>query len=168
MKKIILLSCVGLAFIAGSHQVIAKETSSGSQYKSPGKPAAKIEMDYSVSKERVAVGETVNITLALKGAESPKLADLTTSKQLVLHGEKQISLQKQGNEVSHLFSVTPMTEGIHLITVVAEDASKSHRKPFAIRIVAGDKPIESYLKTNGTLTQDDNGKKIISMSAEER
>ena len=61
-----------------------------------------------------------------------------------------------------------MTEGIHLITVVAEDAQQSHKKPFAIRIIAGNKPIEEYLEKNGTLTTDENGEKIISMPAEER
>ncbi|WP_223670697.1 hypothetical protein [Kangiella shandongensis] len=150
-----------------SSQTIAKSAIE-QEYKSPGKPSAKVEMDYSVSKERVAVGETVDINITFKGETVPSQAKLKTSKQLVLHGNSQLSMQKASSGSSHRFSVTPMTEGIHLITVVAEDAQQSHKKPFAIRIIAGDKPVESYLKKNGTLTTDERGEKIISMPAEER
>lgn len=160
----ILLATVLASF---SNAGVAKSTTK-QQYKSPGKPSAKVEMDYSVSKERVAVGETVDISIKFKGAERPALANLKTSKQLVLHGNSQLSMQKASTDSSHSFSVTPMTEGIHIITVVAEDAQQSHKKPFAIRIIAGDKPVESYLKKNGTLTTDEKGEKIISMPAEER
>jgi hypothetical protein len=160
-----LLVAFPLVTLSGSVEAKAKHDST---YKSPGKPSMKVEMDYTVSKERVAVGETVDISVNFKGQVKPTTASLKTSKELVLHGNKNINLQKASHQQKHAFSVTPMTEGIHLITVVAEDAQQSHKKPFAIRIVAGEKPIEEYLKRNGTLEIDENGEKIISMPAERR
>ncbi|GAA4358862.1 hypothetical protein [Kangiella marina] len=168
MKNLLLPLLIAIPLIACNNQTTAQENKHEQSYKSPGKPSMKVEMDYSVSKERVAVGETVDISVNFSGKQKPSSAMLKTSKQLVLHGNSQLNMQKSGNQTEHKFSVTPMTEGIHLVTVVAEDAQQSHKKPFAIRIIAGDKPIEAYLEKNGTLTTDEDGEKIISMPAEER
>ena len=158
---------VAIPLIAYGGQSLAK-AKHATEYKSPGKPSMKVEMDYSVSKKRVAVGETVDISINFSGKEMPNMASLKTSQELVLHGNDSINLQKTGSQASHKFSVTPMTEGIHIISVIAEDAQQSHKKPFAIRIIAGDKPIEEYLQKNGTLEVDESGKRIISMPAVQR
>ncbi|GAA0205827.1 hypothetical protein GCM10009123_11590 [Kangiella japonica] len=167
--KLLLSLLVAIPLVACNNQATtAKEAESKSAYKSPGKPSMKVDMDYQISKERVAVGETVDIQFNFKGQVKPSSAKLKTSEQLVLHGDTTIQMQKSGSNSQHKFSVTPMTEGIHLVTVIAEDVQQSHTKPFAIRIVAGDKPIEEYLQQNGQLEIDENGEKIISMPAEER
>ncbi|GAA4344918.1 hypothetical protein [Kangiella taiwanensis] len=169
MKKLLLPLFVAIPLIACNNQTTAEDTKEAQSFKSPGKPSMKVQMDYTVSKERVAVGETVDISVNFTGKQQPSHALLKTTDKMVLHGNSQLNLQKSsGGQTQHSFSVTPMTEGIHLVTVVAEDAQQSHKKPFAIRIIAGDKPIEAYLEKNGTLTTDENGEKIISMPAEER
>lgn len=165
--RLLLTLLVAIPLIACNNQSTAKAGHDAS-YKSPGKPSMQVQMKYTVSKERVAVGETVDISINFSGAAKPNRASLKTSPQLVLQGNNSIDMQKSGADQSHTFSVTPMTEGIHLLTVVAEDAQQSHKKPFAIRIVAGDKPIEDYLEKNGTLKVDEDGEKIISMPAEQR
>lgn len=165
--KLLLSLLLALPLIACNNQATTKDADSKA-YKSPGKPSMNVELNYTVSKERVAVGETVDVTINFDGNIKPSSASLKTSQQLVLHGDKNIVLQKSSSHQPHTFSVTPMTEGIHLLTVIAEDAATSHTKPFAIRIIAGDKPIEEYLETNGTLETDENGEKIISMPAEEQ
>ena len=171
MKKLLLPLFIAIPLIACNNQTTAQEQGAKgeSSFKSPGKPSMKVKMGHTVSKERVAVGETVDISVNFTGKQKPSHANLKTTDNMVLHGNTQLNLQKaSGGQAQHKFSVTPMTEGIHLITVVAEDAQQSHKKPFAIRIIAGNKPIEEYLEKNGTLTTDENGEKIISMPAEER
>ena len=167
--KLLLSLLVAIPIVACNNQATtAKEAHTKSGFKSPGKPSMKVDMDYQISKERVAVGETVDIQFNFKGQAKPSSAKLKASKQLVLHGDNTIKMQKSGRQQPHKFSVTPMTEGIHLVTIIAEDIQQSHQKPFAIRIIAGDKPIEDYLQQNGQLQVDENGEKIISMPAEER
>lgn len=168
--KILLSLFIAIPLVACNNQATTakEEVHNKSGYQSPGKPSMKVDMDYQVSKERVAVGETVDIQFNFKGQVKPSSAKLKASKQLVLHGDNTLKMQKSGSQQPHKFSVTPMTEGIHLVTIIAEDIQQSHQKPFAIRIIAGDKPIEDYLQQNGQLEIDENGEKIISMPAEER
>lgn len=164
--KLLLSLLLAIPIMACNNQTTAK--SPNSEYKSPGKPSAKVQLDYKLSKERVAVGETVDLSVNFTG-NMPSKASVETSKQLVLHGNKQFQTKAGSvDNQAHTFSVTPTTEGIHLITIVAEDAKTSYKKPFAIRVIAGDKPVEEYLEKNGTLETDENGEKIISMPAEVR
>lgn len=166
--KLLLSLLLAIPLIACSNQTTAEKPSPNSEYKSPGKPSAKVQLNYKLSKERVAVGETVDLTINFSG-NMPSKASIKTSKQLILQGNKQFQSKNGSIEKQvHTFSVTPTTEGIHLVTIIAEDAQTSHKKPFAIRVIAGDKPIEEYLENNGTLETDENGEKIISMPAEKR
>ncbi len=161
--KSLLTTNIAILLITCSFQITAqslKETSFQSPSNLP-------EMEYTLSKDRVAVGERVDISLNFKGQTNAAHASVHTSNQLLLHSHNQLVIQKNSSAPKQL-SVTPMTEGIHLITIVAGDIQQSKQKPFAIRIIAGDKPIEEYLKQNGILATNKNGEKVISMKAEER
>ena len=140
-------------------------------YQSPGKPSYEVSMDYKLSSERVAVGETVDVTLNFDNSNKGISAKVATTDNMSFNGKKEAHFlaQKSGQaNASHTFSVTPLTEGIHYINIFAKEASMSHEKPFAIRIIAGDKPVQEYLQKNGRVAVDENGEKIIIMQAEEQ
>lgn len=167
--KTITLAIASIAIAACSSQ--KEEMSQDSGYSSPGKPSASIELDYTLANERVTVGETVELKVSFKSAENGVIsANFSTNPEMVLNGDKHLSLNiKKGHTQTnqHQFSVTPSSEGIHYINILASEEGKVASKPFAIRIIAGDKSIEEYLQSNGTLTEDADGEKIISMTAEE-
>ncbi|NVK22841.1 MAG: hypothetical protein HWD86_10005 [Kangiellaceae bacterium] len=164
MKYLIMIFSFALA--ACSSQDAGHKTS---EYQSPGKPSAEVAMKYNLTKERVAVGETVTVSVSFDNSAKAIAARFEPTANMVMSGDniKNFAQAKGDANASYSFEVTPLTEGIHYINVFAKDASVSHEKPFAIRVVAGDKPIEEYLEVNGTLSEDENGEKIIIMKAQE-
>ena len=152
----------------------AKQTEadkSNHTYQSPGKPGPKVSINYRVSKERVAVGEAVEVYLSTSSLKQDITARLQTTDHLLLSGNSQMTF-KAGSQTQQteeqVITVVPQTEGIHLLTIYAKDLSVAYEKPIAIQIVAGSKPIQEYLEINGTLEQQDNGETVISMPAEEK
>lgn len=140
-------------------------------YQSPGRPGPKVSINYRVSKERVAVGEAVEVYLSTSSLKQDITARLQTTDHLLLSGNSQMTF-KAGNlsqqSKEQIITVIPQTEGIHLLTIYAKDLSVAYEKPIAIQIVAGSKSIQEYLEINGTLEQQDNGETVISMPAEEK
>lgn len=142
---------------------IKKEATENSAYNSPGKPSTYLDLDYTLSSERVNVGESVDVSISFKqtGAIS---TDISMTPGLVHTGRKSVVLiNKAGSDDVHTFSVTPITEGIHYVNIFAGDEKK---KPFAIRIIAGDKSIEDYLQKNGVLIEMEE-ETVVSMPADE-
>lgn len=140
-------------------------------YQSPGKPGSKTAINYKVSKERVAVGEPVQVYLTTSNIKQDITARLQTTDNLILSSDSLMTFKSsnQTNQTEEkVITVIPQTEGIHLLTIYAKDLSVAYEKPIAIQIVAGDKPIQDYLEINGTLEQQDDGETVISMPAEEK
>lgn len=179
LTKIAALTCAA-ALIVGCNNATTTntpmnntkaETADKATYHSPGKPSASVEMNYTLSSERVAVGEAVQVQLSFDNSLNSVQAIINTQQELVLSGSKTVNFEtsKSGNaDASQIFEVTPTTEGIHLISVIAKNSNSDRAKPMVIRVIAGDKPIEEYLEVNGTLTEDEDGNKIISMPAVEK
>lgn len=140
-------------------------------YQSPGKPGAKTAINYKVSKERVAVGEAVQVYLSTSNIKQDVMARLQTTDNLLLSSNSHMTF-KAGNlnqqTEEQVITVTPQTEGIHILTIYAKDLSVAYEKPIAIQIVAGSKPIQEYLEINGTVEKQDDGETVISMPAEEK
>lgn len=140
-------------------------------YQSPGKPGAKAAISYRISKDRVAVGETVQIHLSTANNKQDVIARLQTSDNLLLSGDSQMTFKatSQAKQLEEqVITVIPQSEGIHLVTIFAKELSVAHEKPIAIQIVAGDKPVSEYLEINGTLEKQEDGETVISMPAEEK
>ena len=130
----------------------------------------KAAINYRVSKERVAVGEPIQIYLSANNHKDDVVARLQTSEKLLLSGQSQMTFKAGQNQLSEeqVITVIPQSEGIHLVTIFAKELSVAYEKPIAIQLVAGNKPISDYLEVNGTLEEQKNGEKVISMPAEER
>lgn len=144
---------------------------SNHSYQSPGKPGAKTAINYKISKDRVAVGEAVQIYLSTSSISQDVTARFQTSDNLLLTDKAQLTFKaesKSAQPEQQVITVIPQTEGIHLLTIYAKDLSVAYEKPIAIQIVAGSKPIQEYLEINGTLEQQDDGETVISMPAEEK
>lgn len=176
MKSITTLLSITGCLILGTLSLAAcanqsEGTSTHHNYQSPGKPGVKIAINYRVSKDRVAVGEAVQIHLSTSNNKQDVIARLQTSDNLLLSDNSQMTfkatMQGQQSE-EQVITVTPQSEGIHLVTIFAKELSIAHEKPIAIQIVAGNKPIGEYLEINGTLEQQDDGEQVISMPAEEK
>lgn len=163
---------LALAILSLSACANQAETSKTSQtYQSPGKPGANVAINYRVSKERVAVGEAVQIHLSAENNQQDVIARLQTSDRLLTTSNKELTfkantLKQQPEE--QVITVIPQSEGIHLVTIFAKELSVAYEKPIVIQIVAGDKPVSEYLEINGTLEQQENGETVISMPAEEK
>lgn len=148
------------------------ETSKTSQaYQSPGKPGANVSINYRVSKERVAVGEAVQIHLSAENNKQDVIARLQTSDKLLMTNNKELTFKAsplKQQPAEQVITVIPQSEGIHLVTIFAKELSVAYEKPIAIQIVAGDKPVGEYLEINGILEQQEDGETVISMPAEEK
>lgn len=176
MKSLPVFLCITVSLMLGTMSLTAcakqaEAHKTSHTYQSPGKPGAKVVMNYQVSKERVAVGEAVEIRLSASNNTQDVTARLQTSDKLLLSGNSQMTF-KAGTTAQkaqeQVITVIPQSEGIHLITIFAKELSVAYEKPIAIQIVAGDKPISEYLEINGTLEQQEDGETVISMPAEER
>ena len=73
-------------------------------------------------------------------------------------------MNKTGKADTHTITILPQTEGIHYVNIYQPGANQ---KPSVIRVIAGDKDIKEYLQTPGTLVEQEDGSKVISMKADE-
>ncbi|ACV27712.1 hypothetical protein [Kangiella koreensis] len=158
-----------LSLSACANQTETSKTSHA--YQSPGKPGNDIAINYRISKERVAVGEAVQIHLSSVNNKQDVIARLQTTDKLLTTSSKELTFQAETSKQQSeelVITVIPQEEGIHLVTIFAKELSVAYEKPIAIQIVAGDKPVSEYLEINGRLEQQEDGETVISMPAEEK
>ena len=126
-----------------------------------------IRFAHRMSAERAQVGVPFDIELDFTGsADSVLDTEFSTSTGLQMMGNTAESFQmnESGQADTHIITLVPQAEGIHYVNIYQPG---SNQKPSVIRIIAGDKDIKEYLQTPGTLVEQEDGSKVISMKADE-
>lgn len=126
-----------------------------------------MKFEHRVSTERAQVGVPYTIDIDFSGsADSVLDAEFSTSSNMNMMSKssESIQLSKAGKAETHTITVVPQTEGFHYVNIIQPGANQ---KPSVIRVIAGDKDIQEYLKTPGTIVEQEDGSKVISMKADE-
>lgn len=126
-----------------------------------------LKFEHRTSAERAQIGVPYEIEIDFLGnADSMLNAEFSASPGLNMLNNKAASIQmkKSGKADTHTITVVPQSEGIHYVNIIQPGANQ---KPSVIRIIAGDKDIKEYLQTPGTLVEQEDGSKVISMKADE-
>jgi len=126
-----------------------------------------MKFEHTTSSERASVGVPYDIEINFSGsADSVLNAEFSTSSELQMmsNASESIQMNKAGKAETQTITVVPQSEGFHYINIIQSGAKQ---KPSVIRVIAGDKNIKEYLKTPGTLVEQEDGSKVISMKADE-
>ena len=148
-----------------------KETIRNSQPQaSPGKPSAPIKMDYQLLGKPV-IGQPLEISVNLSTPINKTVnAKYSHEKQLHSDNHRQLSFKPASGRKpeNRIISITPMEEGIHYITIMAEVEidDRIQAKSFVIPIEVGEVDWKKHLAPEGTIKNDSNGGKVISLPAE--
>ena len=126
-----------------------------------------MKFEHRVSAERAQVGVPYEIEIDFSGSPDSVLnAEFSSSPELQMmsNTSESIQMEKSGKAETHAITVVPQSEGIHYVNIIQPGAKQ---KPSVIRVIAGDKDIKEYLKTSGTIIEQEDGSKVISMKADE-
>jgi len=130
--------------------------------------AKSLNFTHAVQQERAQVGKPYEIDISFVGhADTQMTTRFLTTPNLVINSNlnNRVNFNAQGKAQAQRITVTPRTEGIHYVTIYRDGDAKL--KPAAIKIIAGNKPEKDYMKTEGTIVEDQNGAKVIEIPAEE-
>ena len=131
------------------------------------KAGAGLNVVHRLSSERAKIGVPYEIELDFSGkADSVLDAEFSTSSNIRMTSNlsEKIQMNTDGKSKTHTITLVPQTEGIHYVNIFQPSAQQ---KPTVIRVIAGDKDIKEYLKTPGTIVEQEDGSKVISMKADE-
>ena len=126
-----------------------------------------LKFEHRVSAERAQVGVPYEIEIDFSGSSDSVLnAEFSSSAELQMmsNTSESIQMEKSGKADTLTITVIPQSEGIHYVNIYQPGAKQ---KPSVIRVIAGDKDIKEYLQTPGTLVEQEDGSKVISMKADE-
>lgn len=137
----------------------------------PGKPHAAVEMHYKM-KKNIAAGETIDVTMTFINTKnvddleiSYKLDDGLTSSE-ALHQYNFGVLAASEKSVVTL-PITATNDGYYYIYVVATLIDdKRQSRSFAIALNVGNVKAHKHIKSNGKVTIDSSGRRVISMPAQ--
>jgi len=130
--------------------------------------AKSINFTHSVLQARAEVGVPYVIDISFLGAANTQMqARLETTPELAMSSSSlsNIAFGAQGKSQMQQITVTPRSEGIHFVNIYRVGETKL--KPAAIKIIAGNKPLKEYMRTEGEIVEDANGRAVIEMPAEE-
>lgn len=161
---LIFLVSFGVAAVDGKHHLV----------RSPGKLQAPIELEYQPFTKPLVAGQRVQLDLRFKvGQNIDRLSVETNSSNSIASMQKQATrlLKVAPNGLSDAMSVdmTPVKDGIYYVNVIAsvEVAGQKQFRTFAIPVIVGKADWNAYLKPDGDLTQDHNGRRILVQPAHE-
>jgi hypothetical protein len=137
----------------------------------PGKPSAPINLDYSFDgKPTLGQPLSVNIKLTETHNAQPVTAALKYSAELIENKVvNKMSFKSSPQESSQEITITPIENGIYFINIQAstEVDGRTMYKSFAIPVEVGEVDWEEHTKPEGTINNDSNGGKVISLPAAE-
>jgi len=156
------------------HLGVAAVDGKTQNYRSPGKPQAPIELDYQPITKPLVAGQRAQLELRFKVAQEVEQLSVETSErtdQAVLQKASVKHLKVAQNGLSEAMSVgiSVPKNGIYYISVIAttDTAGQKLSRTFAIPVIVGKADWDAYLKPDGELTKDHNGRRILVQPAHE-
>ena len=171
--KSILITFTAILFLTACQQskvtesaMVDKKTADSTKVVSTV-PTTNMRFEHRLSAERAQVGVPFEIQLDFSGSSDSVLnTEFSASSGLQMMSKETESFQvnKSGKVDTHTITIVPQSEGIHYVNIIQPGAKE---KPSVIRVIAGDKDIKEYLQTPGTVVEQEDGSKVISMKADE-
>jgi len=173
MKKIILI--IATAMLLGACNQVVTESNAAIEKKVEAVAAVKaapytkdVNFTHSVQQERAVVGEPYVIDLSFLGSSKMAMtARLEATPDLAMSSASmyKVAFNESGKSEAQQITVTPRSEGIHFVSIYNEENPQA--KPSVIKVIAGNKPVEEYMRKEGTVVTDSDGRAVIEVPAEE-
>jgi len=173
MKKLMTLLMAALLLTACNNtpQVVTESAPTGKSEASiihTSARAKSINFTHSVQQERAEVGVPYVIDISFLGEANTQMQTrFETTSALAMNSKSlnNVAFGTQGKSQMQQITVTPRSEGIHFVNIYRVGEAKL--KPAAIKIIAGNKPEKEYMRIEGEIVEDANGRAVIEMPAEE-
>ncbi len=179
MKNILLLLTTSVLLLACQQSKVTQannvdeHSSTASAVETPIAVAVKagnsLKVEHRLSSERAKIGVPYEIELDFTGpADSSFTAEFSATPGLSLTSNTTAAIQMDniGKSETKKIVLLPQQEGIHFVTIYRAGVNQQE-KPTAIKVIVGDKDIKEYLQTLGTIVEQEDGSKVISMKADE-